>query len=80
MATALPGTSGSRLIFMELTTTREHGTPPRSFFRSGSSACCRLVCRRIDYDIPPQDLELDSARLPAVPRSRFAMSDVRARV
>jgi fatty-acid peroxygenase len=32
----------------------------------------------MNYAVPPQDLELDQTRLPALPRSRFVISDVRA--
>jgi fatty-acid peroxygenase len=33
---------------------------------------------RMAYRVPPQDLEIDRTRLPALPRSRFVISDVRA--
>jgi fatty-acid peroxygenase len=29
------------------------------------------------YTVPEQDLHIDLARMPALPRSRFAMTDVR---
>ena len=37
----------------------------------------RFLCQRIRYDVPPQDLRLEFARLPALPRSRFVISHVR---
>ena len=33
--------------------------------------------RRMRYDVPDQDLEIDWSRLPALPRSRFVISNVR---
>jgi fatty-acid peroxygenase len=33
---------------------------------------------RMAYAVPPQDLEVDRTRLPALPRSRFVISDVHA--
>ncbi|WP_438029845.1 cytochrome P450 [Sorangium sp. So ce233] len=36
----------------------------------------RFLTREIRYDVPPQDLEIDHARLPALPRSHFVMSHV----
>ncbi|WP_119156217.1 cytochrome P450 [Caldimonas tepidiphila] len=37
-----------------------------------------FLARRMRYALPPQDLRLDFARLPALPRSGFVISDVRA--
>jgi fatty-acid peroxygenase len=34
--------------------------------------------RRMQYAVPAQDLEIDRTRLPALPRSRFVIRDVRA--
>lgn len=34
------------------------------------------LARRLGYDVPPQDLRIDFARLPALPRSHFVMRDV----
>ena len=31
----------------------------------------------IEYDLPDQDLRIDTTRLPAIPKSRFVMSNVR---
>lgn len=36
------------------------------------------LARRIEYDVPEQDLQIDASRLPALPRSRFVIRDVRA--
>jgi len=35
-----------------------------------------FLCRRIRYDVPPQDLELQFGQLPALPNSRFVISNV----
>jgi fatty-acid peroxygenase len=37
-----------------------------------------FLVRRMSYAVPAQDLEIDRTRLPALPRSRFVISDVRA--
>jgi fatty-acid peroxygenase len=37
----------------------------------------RLLTRRIDYDLPPQDLRIEFDRLPALPRSRIVLKNVR---
>lgn len=39
----------------------------------------RLLCRSLDYSVPAQDLTLDLAAIPALPRSGFIIADVRAR-
>lgn len=39
----------------------------------------RLLCRGLDYSVPAQDLTLDLAVIPALPRSGFIIADVRAR-
>ncbi|MHB0672186.1 cytochrome P450 [Roseomonas mucosa] len=36
-----------------------------------------FLARRIAYDVPEQDLRIDYSRLPALPRSRFVISNVR---
>jgi len=36
-----------------------------------------FLARRIAYDVPEQDLRIDLSRLPALPRSRFVISNVR---
>jgi fatty-acid peroxygenase len=53
--------------------------------RAGSSTVELLrqslgfLVRDLTYDVPPQDLTIDTRRLPALPRSRFALANVRAR-
>jgi len=37
----------------------------------------RLLARELHYDVPRQYLRIDMSRMPAVPRSRFVMSNVR---
>jgi fatty-acid peroxygenase len=37
----------------------------------------RFLLRRLAFNWPPQDLEIDRKRLPALPRSRVVLSDVR---
>jgi fatty-acid peroxygenase len=37
-----------------------------------------FLARRMEYEVPPQDLRLDRRRLPALPRSRFVIRAVRA--
>jgi fatty-acid peroxygenase len=36
-----------------------------------------LLARDTRYDVPDQDLRIDMWRMPAVPRSRFVMTNVR---
>lgn len=40
-------------------------------------AFCRYLVNEIDYDVPDQDLELDTGELPPLPASRFIMRNVR---
>ncbi|WP_119682015.1 cytochrome P450 [Indioceanicola profundi] len=40
---------------------------------------CKFLAAKIDYDVPKQDLQIDATRLPALPESRFVMSNVRPR-
>lgn len=39
----------------------------------------RVLTTRLDYNVPPQDLRIDDTRLPAIPRSRFVIKDIRVR-
>lgn len=39
----------------------------------------RLLTGGMRYDVPPQDLDVSLARMPAIPRSRFVIANVRAR-
>ena len=36
-----------------------------------------VLARRIEYDVPEQDLRIDFSKLPALPRSRFVITNVR---
>lgn len=36
-----------------------------------------ILARHLRYDVPPQDLRIDMRRLPALPRDRFVIADVR---
>jgi fatty-acid peroxygenase len=36
-----------------------------------------FLAESIAYDIPPQDLRISMSRMPAIPRSRFVISNVR---
>lgn len=38
-----------------------------------------FLLQRLEYAVPAQDLRIDAARLPALPRSRFVIGDVRVR-
>ena len=37
----------------------------------------RLLTREMRYDVPEQDLTIDLRRMPAVPNSRFVMTNLR---
>lgn len=39
----------------------------------------RFLAREVTYDVPAQDLTISRSRLPALPRSRFVMSNIQAR-
>lgn len=39
-----------------------------------------VLAREIKYDVPEQDLRIDFSRIPALPRSRFVISNVRENV
>ncbi|GBG15008.1 fatty-acid peroxygenase [Novimethylophilus kurashikiensis] len=36
----------------------------------------RLLCERLEYEVPPQDLQLDMTHLPALPRSRIIIRQI----
>lgn len=42
-------------------------------------AMLRTLAREIDYEVPPQDLRVDTRRLPALPASGFVVTNVRLR-
>ncbi|CAN7739634.1 hypothetical protein [Neorhizobium sp. LjRoot104] len=35
-----------------------------------------MLTRQIGYDVPEQDLRIEWSRMPAMPRSRFVVSNV----
>lgn len=37
----------------------------------------RFLARDVEYEVPPQDLDIDRSRMPALPRSRVVLSGVR---
>jgi fatty-acid peroxygenase len=37
-----------------------------------------FLAQRITYEVPPQDLELETTRMPALPRSRFIIQNVKS--
>jgi fatty-acid peroxygenase len=39
----------------------------------------RFLTKEIEYEVIPQDLEIDTSRMPALPRSGFVISSVRVR-
>lgn len=42
-------------------------------------AALRILTQEMDYDVPRQNLHVDLTRLPAIPESRFVMTNVRLR-
>lgn len=38
-----------------------------------------MLANRLDYDVPPQDLTVSRSRMPAIPRSRLVITNVRPR-
>jgi fatty-acid peroxygenase len=38
----------------------------------------RFLAGRLTYDVPEQDLKLDRSRMPALPRSRFIITNVKS--
>ena len=40
----------------------------------------QVLSKDIQYDVPEQDLRIDYSRLPALPRSRFIISNVRPKL
>jgi fatty-acid peroxygenase len=43
-------------------------------------AITRALVRDMDYEVPPQNLHIDLARIPALPASRFVMTNVQKRM
>lgn len=42
-------------------------------------AITRMLAREMEYRVPPQDMRINLSRIPALPHSRFVMTDVRQR-
>ncbi|MDD9723303.1 cytochrome P450 [Sulfitobacter sp. PR48] len=55
----------------------DHRCPGEWIAISQMKAFCGYFVNSIDYDVPDQDLELDTKELPPLPKTRFVMSDVR---
>jgi fatty-acid peroxygenase len=53
-----------------------HRCPGESIAVSLTIAALEWLVRRMRYEVPPQDLSIDRSRMPALPRSRFAMSRI----
>ncbi len=43
-------------------------------------AVIRVIVREMTYKVPPQELKIDLARIPALPRSGFLMPNVRLQI
>jgi fatty-acid peroxygenase len=41
-----------------------------------TKTAARLLASEMDYDVPEQDLRIDLARIPAIPKSRFVIANV----
>lgn len=47
---------------------------------AGHARRSMFFIQQIDYRVPQQDLRVDAIRLPALPRSRFVICEIRARL
>lgn len=56
-----------------------HRCPGDSYSAEITKAAVRFLTEEITYDVPPQDLSLEMTHMPALPRSRFVMRNVRAK-
>ncbi|MGD9634683.1 MAG: cytochrome P450 [Pirellulales bacterium] len=56
-----------------------HRCPGDRFSVEITKAAVRFLTEDIAFDVPPQDLSLEMTHMPALPRSRFLMRNVRAR-
>jgi fatty-acid peroxygenase len=56
---------------------RHHRCPGEGITIALMKQAVRLLLHRIRYVLPPQDLQVDRQRLPALPRSRLVMSNIR---
>jgi fatty-acid peroxygenase len=55
-----------------------HRCPGDRFSVEITKAAVRFLTEDISYDLPPQDLSLEMTHMPALPRSRFIISNVRS--
>jgi fatty-acid peroxygenase len=54
-----------------------HRCPGDSYSAEITKAAVRFLTEDIRYDVPPQDLSLEMTKMPALPKSRFIMRNVR---
>ena len=58
---------------------RNHRCPGEWIAISQMKAFCSFFVNAIDYEVPDQDLDLETEELPPMPKSRFIMRNVRRR-
>jgi len=58
---------------------RNHRCPGEWIAISQMKAFCSFLVNAIDYEVPDQDLDLETGELPPMPKSRFIMRNVRRR-
>lgn len=58
---------------------RNHRCPGEGIAIALMKVAADVLSRRISYQVPAQDLRIDRTRLPALPRSRFLMCNVKDR-
>ncbi len=56
---------------------RGHRCPGEWITQTHIKSAIRVMTRDLRYRLPPQDLRIDLARMPALPQSRVLLSDVR---
>jgi fatty-acid peroxygenase len=54
-----------------------HRCPGEGIAVSLTQVAAQFLATGMSYEVPPQDLEIDESRLPALPRSRFVITNVR---
>lgn len=54
-----------------------HRCPGEDITVAIMKTAAEFLVRDVEYDVPNQDMSIDEARLPALPRSRFIMTNVR---
>ena len=54
-----------------------HRCPGDRFSAEITKAAVKFLTEDIRYDVPPQDLSLEMTHMPALPRSRFVIRNVR---